>query len=615
MAQYEVISESIIKGVRRQPGDMVELTDEEYERARLAGAVKDDGTAALLTKLSGGNIRIDGKPVKYSGDVAARVAALRADGGGDGTDPVAREMAQTVAKTTDYLVKKGGFAQRHKGRCIVWLSTHTISSNWEYQLKLLNEEGVPSIFMSEAYEFLEGRLELPELAVVIRADDAPRSWYTSAYPLLKQYGHKMTMYFSLWHQVTMEPSGSLTDANIQEMIREGVGEIQFHAGLWGHQPDMPTNGSGATDYYHAARKWLPDEGRQENLTEFRQRMIEDVDSWLEWYDRVVRPVHPKGGTTLHYAPPNGLMGQPGDTRPTWLEVLKEKNILTSTWKNHMQWMTPGFKYTDGGRSVGESNAYYDLPGIGTENQPWNVVRNFIHIAKMDYMTDTRFASKFDYPAGGNSDWYVQSQNGGDVFARNGEPLMTHLHNASLLLTFGATPTAGTSFWKRTLPDNDLHDTYLQVIVGIPAGFAMPISANLAITHLHGAGSNLTTGAVGQSIWLTTDAGGTITAKSSHRGTTAITLGTVSVPETGINWYTLETHVERSALGANEAWFNHNYCNGSQRGINTVLPESSNTNALEVGRVSTLGLTGLVGSLLFARVVVDTKYIGRRGLIR
>jgi hypothetical protein len=525
-----------------------------------------------------------------------------------------------TGRQNERLIKNLGFQNKYqygaKGRAIIWLSAHPIDNSWFHQLKVLNDEGIPTIFMSEAWEFLQGNLDLPPLAIVLRADDAPITWYTRAFPALKEMGHKLTMYFSLWHRIahTQEEYPTITDEQIVEMIQAGVGEIQYHAGPEGHTPLMPIgpnwNPTTKTDcgYFVANRKWLSEHSRAETDTEFKARIDADLKAWLVWYNRVVVPVN--GGTTLHFAPPNGEMGADGagKTRPLLIEVLKENNILSATWKAHNVWMSPGFRTTDGGMSTGQVTGNYDMPGLDAQGKTPEDLREFIRAASMVYMPETYFASKFDrLPSNTKSEWYVSNVVGGDTVTLAPEPLLKD-QDRVLKITFGATTSTGSTFWKRILP-SDMMSTYLQVIVGIPSDFVLPAGKSVQICRLNGN--------AGQAFRLVADASGNITAQATQQGTSVISLGTVAVPTGGINWYTLESHVVRdSQFGIFEGWFNHAYVSGqapnSTSTINTA--QAGYSNELLVGKTDASAAVGLTGSVYFARVVLDDRYIGKRKLL-
>lgn len=452
--------------------------------------------------------------------------------------------------------------------------------------------------MSEAYEFLYGNLDLPPLAVVIRGDDLSSGFYTTEYPYMVERRAKLTTYLSLWHRVTNQ-GGTLTDTQIQTMVESGRVEVQFHAGPDGHDPAMATNGSGGLGYFYAARKWRPTDGRVESDAEYVARIRADIQGFKSWYDSTIVPVN--GGTTLHFAPPNGDMGGDGvgQTRPLLIQTLASERILTSTWKNHVQWMAPGFEQSSGGGSTGQANAFYDLPGLGTLGDTPETIRKYLRAARspLSYMPEAPFASRFEWTVGNKSDWYASGVNGGDLFTTDGAPYLSGAPG-SLKITFGATPGAGASEWNRTLPDDE-DDAFLHVAVGIPAGFAMDPSKSMVLALVDGGGR----------VSVVSDASGVITAQAAmSTGGTPITLGTLTAPGTGVTWYALEVHgLRHSSRGMLEGWFNHRAIS-SQTGLNTGTIASR---TVRVGRFGTGGQSGT--NLLVGRLVVDRRFVGTRGL--
>lgn len=66
--------------------------------------------------------------------------------------------------------------------------------DFEYQMKYLHDNGYHAISPDELYESLAGNGELPENPVLITFDDGYLDNYTNAYPILKKYGFKATIF-------------------------------------------------------------------------------------------------------------------------------------------------------------------------------------------------------------------------------------------------------------------------------------------------------------------------------------------------------------------------------------------------------------------------------------
>lgn len=67
-------------------------------------------------------------------------------------------------------------------------------SDFEQHMKWLKEYGYTSITPEELYDFIVGGGELPEKPVLITFDDGYKDNYTNAYPIMKKYGFKGTIF-------------------------------------------------------------------------------------------------------------------------------------------------------------------------------------------------------------------------------------------------------------------------------------------------------------------------------------------------------------------------------------------------------------------------------------
>lgn len=67
-------------------------------------------------------------------------------------------------------------------------------SDFEQHMKWLQEYGYTSITPEELYDFIVDGRELPEKPVLITFDDGYKDNYTNAYPIMKKYGFKGTIF-------------------------------------------------------------------------------------------------------------------------------------------------------------------------------------------------------------------------------------------------------------------------------------------------------------------------------------------------------------------------------------------------------------------------------------
>lgn len=98
--------------------------------------------------------------------------------------------------------------------------------NFATQLDTLAKNDYRVIRLADLPDFLSGRRQLPQRAVVITFDDGHVSAYQYAYPLLKQYGFPAT--FFLYTDFLAAKEG-LSWAQISEMAASGLIDFQAHS--------------------------------------------------------------------------------------------------------------------------------------------------------------------------------------------------------------------------------------------------------------------------------------------------------------------------------------------------------------------------------------------------
>ena len=92
--------------------------------------------------------------------------------------------------------------------------------DFDWQMKYLVDHGYHTISPDELYAFLEGKGTLPDRPVLITFDDGYVDNYTNAYPILKKYNLKATIFI-----VTVfvsERKGYLTWDQLREMEQHGI---------------------------------------------------------------------------------------------------------------------------------------------------------------------------------------------------------------------------------------------------------------------------------------------------------------------------------------------------------------------------------------------------------
>ena len=108
-------------------------------------------------------------------------------------------------------------------------STSIRVDQFRQQMDYIRDGGFTVIPLAELLAFLSGNQELPPKAVVITVDDAYRSIYEVAYPLLAKYGFPFTVFVST-DPVDSKSPGYLNWDQIREMAGNGATFANHGAG-------------------------------------------------------------------------------------------------------------------------------------------------------------------------------------------------------------------------------------------------------------------------------------------------------------------------------------------------------------------------------------------------
>ena len=157
-------------------------------------------------------------------------------------------------------------------------------------MKYLVDHGYHSITPDELYDFLAGRGTLPDRPVLITFDDGYEDNYTNAYPILKKYNLKATIFIVTGF--VSKRKGYLTWDQLREMEKHGI-TAQSHTVTHAPLPD------------------LPDDRIREELVESKRQAEEELGHPIEFiaYPTGVHDLHIvgiakeagyKGGFTVKY---------------------------------------------------------------------------------------------------------------------------------------------------------------------------------------------------------------------------------------------------------------------------------------------------------------------------
>ena len=153
-------------------------------------------------------------------------------------------------------------------------SLSVLPADFERQLKYLADHGYHSISPDELFEGLAGTGALPENPVLITFDDGYKDNYTTAFPLLKKYGFKATIFVVT--SFLGQKSQYFTWEQAREMEKEGI-SIQSHTAT------------------HRSMTDLSDEQLRAELVESKKKAEEELGHPVEYM------AYPTGTYNLHIA--------------------------------------------------------------------------------------------------------------------------------------------------------------------------------------------------------------------------------------------------------------------------------------------------------------------------
>ncbi len=97
-------------------------------------------------------------------------------------------------------------------------------ARFEAQMKHLKENGFQTVTLGELCDFIELKVPLPPKAVVITVDDGWRMFHDIAYPILKKYGFRATLFL---YTDFVGAGKAVTWDQVKEMAANGI-EIHNH---------------------------------------------------------------------------------------------------------------------------------------------------------------------------------------------------------------------------------------------------------------------------------------------------------------------------------------------------------------------------------------------------
>jgi len=96
---------------------------------------------------------------------------------------------------------------------------------FETEMKYIKDSGYTTLTLKELYDYFENKVPVPEKSIVITLDDGYEDNYTEAFPILKKYDLKATI-FVVTSTIDKNPN-CLTSEQLKELDKTGI-EIESH---------------------------------------------------------------------------------------------------------------------------------------------------------------------------------------------------------------------------------------------------------------------------------------------------------------------------------------------------------------------------------------------------
>ena len=171
--------------------------------------------------------------------------------------------------------------------------------DFDWQMKYLVDHGYHTITPDELYSYLAGTGTLPDRPVLITFDDGYVDNYTQAYPILKKYNLKATIFVVTGF--LSKRKGYLTWDQLREMEQHGI-SIQSHT------------------VTHAPLPELPDERIREELVESKKHAERELGHPVEFI------AYPTGVHDLHIAQLAKEAGYKGGFTVKYSNVDRSSNV-------------------------------------------------------------------------------------------------------------------------------------------------------------------------------------------------------------------------------------------------------------------------------------------------
>ena len=153
---------------------------------------------------------------------------------------------------------------------------------FQEQMAFLASRGYTTIDFDEYYQWVEEGTKLPEKPIIITFDDGYESNYRYAFPILKRYGFKATIFVIVSRRPDFNPKSyeprKLTHMSWNQMRAMSLsGLISFHSHTYDLHHFVEVDERGRKDRALVARAYLPDKKRRETEKEHLAKVRKDLE--------------------------------------------------------------------------------------------------------------------------------------------------------------------------------------------------------------------------------------------------------------------------------------------------------------------------------------------------
>ena len=181
---------------------------------------------------------------------------------------------------------------------------NTVLREFREQMFTLKDAGWETISLNDFERFFKKEIELPEKSFLLTFDDGRKDSYYPVDPILRALDYEAVMFVITNQSLGEKGEAShfyLSQKELRRMRQTGRWDIQSH-GKFAHE-FFPTGPNQEEGHFYSNVLWLEEEQRSETVTEFQERIYEDLKTSKRELEEYL------GGRIFAFAFPFGDYGQ------------------------------------------------------------------------------------------------------------------------------------------------------------------------------------------------------------------------------------------------------------------------------------------------------------------